>query len=94
MNRRRVPIGITLLIIITMLPGLAFPLLLSRSSVAPSSTVDNFLWLYPFYVLASGWLAWYCYGRRSALTWVLIAVMLLTHAAMWLLVDPPYPQML
>jgi len=72
-------------IVIAALPVLAFPAMLSMSS--PESAGNRyFLWLYPAYVVAAALLAWQCYGRRTEMSWIIIALMLLTHAAMWVLV--------
>lgn len=81
-----VPVWMKLLIIVCALPVLAFPKLMALC--APHSTAETLLWLYPFYVLLSAVLEWRCWSRRPELTWVLLVVMLLTHGAMWILVDP------
>lgn len=83
-SRRRVPLWVNVLIVLCMLPALAFPQMLSMT--VAGSPVRTFVWLYPLYVLASGWFARICYPQRADLTWVLLAVLLLAHAAMWMLV--------
>ena len=75
-------------IVACMLPVVAYPTMLSEySGNAAGSASDTkiFLWLYPLYVLAAGYLAWQCYGRRTYMTWILLVILLLTHAAMWML---------
>ncbi len=87
-NYRRVPWWMLAIIIICALPVLAFPTMLSWSGTAISDH-RVMLWMYPFYVLLASFLAWKCYGERTALTWILLALILLTHAAMWQLVLAP-----
>ena len=48
----------------------------------------TFLRFYPVYVLAAGICAWLSYGRRPEVTWIILVLLILTHAAMWLLVNP------
>lgn len=76
-----------LIIIIAALPVVAFPALLSQAP-AGDGTVDLFLWFYPLYVVASAVCAWICRDKRPEVMWILVVLMLLTHAAMWLLVNP------
>ena len=49
---------------------------------------ETFLWIYPFYVVLAGFCAWKCAGTRTALAWIIVVLLLLSHAAMWILVDP------
>ncbi|MBD5234421.1 MAG: hypothetical protein HDS65_09650 [Bacteroidales bacterium] len=75
-------------IIIAALPVLAYPALLSAAP--ESGSVEIFLMLYPVYVLVATICAWICRERRPEISWILVIIMLLTHAAMWLLVcNPP-----
>lgn len=56
---------------------------------APSGGEWSFLLkLYPLYVLASGVLAWMCYPRRRAMAWILLILLLLSHGAVWMLLNP------
>lgn len=84
----RTPAWMTVVIIVMMLPLFLLPSLLSA---APSGddTVTTILWCYPFYVMLSGWLAWICYPSRPVMSWILLALMLLSHIAVWILVDLP-----
>lgn len=82
---RRVPVWMLIIIIVAALPVLAFPTMLSLSA-ADISEYRILVWFYPFYVIVSAWLAWQCYGRRTEMTWILIILMILSHAAMWHLV--------
>ncbi|MBD5216689.1 MAG: hypothetical protein HDS78_09305 [Bacteroidales bacterium] len=82
------PLWVKIVIIVAMLPVLSFPWMLAASRGA-GVEMDAFLWFYPVYVLAAGICAWVVYGRRPELTWILIALLLLTHAGMWYLVSNP-----
>ncbi|MDE6317021.1 MAG: hypothetical protein K2L73_01310 [Muribaculaceae bacterium] len=81
---RRVPVCVVAVIIIAALPVLAFPAMLSKSTELAGGD-RYFLWFYPAYVLAAALLAYQCYGRRTAMTWIIVFLMLLTHCAMWVL---------
>lgn len=80
------PAWVKVLIIVCALPVLALPWLLSLCP--EDSTAETFVWLYPAYVLLSAFLAWKVWPARHLLAYILLAVMLLTHAAMYILVDP------
>lgn len=82
---RRVPVWMMVVIVLAALPVTAFPVLLSNAT-ADGSDVRTYLWLYPAYVAVAAYLAWQCYGRRTEMSWIIIVLMLLTHAAIWLLV--------
>lgn len=82
---RRVPWWMLALIILCLLPVVAFPTMLAWGSPTLSDH-KVMLWIYPFYEFAAAFLAWKCYGERTALCWILLALMLLTHAAMWQLI--------
>lgn len=80
----KTPWWIIVLIIIAMLPGFSFPQLLSATE--PDTQARVFVWLYPAYLLAAGWLAYICYPRRQTVTWMILILMLMTHAALWTLI--------
>lgn len=86
---KRVPGWMTVIIIIVALPVLALPVMLSLSGELAEGN-KLYVWLYPAYVLATAILAYQCYGRRTEMTWILIVLMLLTHAAMWVLSKGDY----
>lgn len=82
--REHVPVWVTVLIVLACLPLLAYPALLSHS---PAGTdISAFMWCYPVYVVLSGVCAWFGWRRSHEITWILLVMMLLTHAAMWYLV--------
>lgn len=87
MNQNRVPWWMTTIIIICMLPAVAYLVMLMHSTTAQIGDGEKpFLWLYPVYTLACGFLAWQSYGRRTYMTWILLVLMLMTHGAMLLLI--------
>lgn len=75
------------LIILLLLPVFQFPMLLA--SVPDVQIVRAMVWIYPFYCLVAAYLAWQCYPQRHALAWILLALMVLSHIAIWLLVTTP-----
>lgn len=80
----RVPWWMWAVIIAAMMPGLVFPWTIS-SLRDPSPLIKGLTWLYPLYVLLSGLLAWQCYGRRTAMSWIIIVLLALTHACFYYL---------
>lgn len=83
--RQRRPLWIAIVIIAAMLPVAGYACLLATASTQTSTEIRTLMWLYPLYVLAAGLCAWICWPRRKELTWIIIVLMLLTHAAMWIL---------
>ena len=78
------PVWVKLLIIVSCLPVLALPLLISLTRSGFSG--GAFVAIYPLYVVVSAVCAWRCYDDRRDLTWIILALLWLTHAAMWFLV--------
>ena len=74
------PLWATLFALACLVPLAFYPLLLSR--VDPQLMV--FVKLYIPYTLLTAWLAWLCWPRRREMYWILLLLLLLTHAAMWL----------
>lgn len=79
------PKWVTFLIIIFTLPIFTLPGLLAQCSPEAVAT-RTLVWIYPFYMLLSGYLAWRAYPGRPYLTWILLAVMILSSIAMQILV--------
>lgn len=73
-------------IIAVTLPVLAFPWLLSN--IAPQSDNLWLLWVYPFAEIGAAILAWLSYRRRPEVSWILAAIMVLMHIAVYILVFP------
>lgn len=80
----RVPWWMILIIIVCMLPGLAFPWMLDLV-VSGNAIVKGLTWFYPAYVICSGLIAYQCYGRRTALAWIILVLLLLSHACFYIL---------
>ena len=83
-DRRKAPLWVWVVIILCMLPVVAFPSMLSLT--VAGSAARTFVWFYPFYVLASGICARVCWPDRKDVMWILLVLMLLSHAAMWMLI--------
>ena len=83
------PWWIKIIIIAVALPVLALPLMLEKAPA--NGQADGFLLFYPIYVVAAAICEWICWPRRPEITWILVALMVLTHAARWALVLNPLP---
>ena len=87
MNSSR-PLWLLLIIIVFSLPIFAFPTMLGL--ISPGQEVEKTMaWLYIIYILLTDWLAWMCWPQRKAVTWILLALLLMSHAAMWGLILYP-----
>ncbi len=75
-------------IVLAALPVVAYPWMLAAAQQADAG-VDTWLWFYPVYVVFAAICEWRSASRRPEVTWILIGLMLLTHAAMWILVRTP-----
>lgn len=78
--KSKIPKWFIAVVVIAMLPMLAWPTLLSRCS--EDSPIKLFVWLLPAYVIASGICALLCYSERREVAWILIVLMLLTQSAL------------
>lgn len=85
----RPPLWVVALIVLVAMPVLLLPMMLSRAP--EDGNVELWLWMYPVYVLLSCWCEWRAWTRRPELTWILMFVMILTHGAMWVLVNNAQP---
>ncbi|MDE7411678.1 MAG: hypothetical protein K2M94_06535 [Paramuribaculum sp.] len=72
-------------ILLVSLPVFQFPMLLSSLPVDSPNKV--LVWMYPFYVVVAAYLAYQCYPQRRALAWILLALMVLSHIAVYMLVN-------
>lgn len=84
MPDRHPPFWVTLIIVIVALPLLALPILLNMAA-PQAGVVRALIWIYPFYMLLSAWLAYKAWAGKPDVTWILITVMLLSTAAIFLL---------
>lgn len=74
-----------LIVLLCSLPIFAFPFLLADAP--DDGMAHNLVLLYPAYVIVSAICALICYGRRPEVSWILVALMVLTDAGMWVLVN-------
>lgn len=77
------PLWAKIVVITAALPVMSYPWLLAKTPA--DSTNEMLIWFYPVYVVVSAVCAWICWPQRREVYWILIALMLLTHAAMFLL---------
>ncbi|MDE6858811.1 MAG: hypothetical protein K2J65_00155 [Duncaniella sp.] len=80
----KTPTWMTILIIVVLLPVFSLPALLDTVPAGDDS-LRTIVWCYPFYMLLSGYLAWFAYPQRPTVSWILIALMILSTIAVWLL---------
>lgn len=73
-----------LIALLCCLPLLGAPELIGRCPTEGSA--KTFVMLYPIYVVLTAYLAVKSYPERPTLAWILLALLLLTHAAIWLLI--------
>lgn len=73
------------IIILFVLPLFSTPWLI-RELPQGDDTAKILVQIYPFYTALSGWLAYKAYPQRHYVTWLLLAVMSLTTAAIFTLV--------
>lgn len=85
MNRAKTPWWVTAIIVLAMMPALVLPV--AAHHVPESGTPRYLLWFYPAYVIATGVCAYITYPGRSYLTWILLVLLLMSHAAMWVLLN-------
>lgn len=83
-RKPRVQWWMWVILILCMAPGLSFPWILEMTERADVLT-RGLIWFYPCYVLCSGFLAWQCYGRRTYMTWIILALLLLSHLCFYYL---------
>lgn len=86
--RRKAPWWMTLISLVMLLP-LALILTASATSsgtAEESSSVSLIARVFPFFALSAAGLAWYSYPERPAVSWILLAVLALSYAAMYFLI--------
>ncbi len=81
------PLWFTIVDSVAALPVFQLPALLDNCR--PDTDVRTWVMLYPLYVIVAAWIAWRSYNLRPVLAWILIVLMVLTHAAIWYLVLTP-----
>lgn len=83
-ENRQIPWWMVAVIILCALPGVAFPFM-GNLLTSGDLTIEGLTWFYPLYTVASALLAWQCYGRRTLLCWIILALLLLSHACFFYL---------
>ncbi len=83
---RTTPRWMTIVIIIFVLPLFSEPWLI-RHCPADDGASKILIQIFPFYMAFSGWLAFKAYPSRPYVSWILLAVMALSTAAIFLLVQ-------
>lgn len=78
------PAWFAIVTVVAALPVFQLPVLLGNCG--DGTDLKIWLMLYPVYVVAAAWVAWRSYAVRPVLAWIIIALMLLTHAAIFLMV--------
>lgn len=81
--RDKTPWWMSVVIVLCMLPALIFPF--NLQSMPEDATAKYLIWFYPAYVIGTGICAWICYPERRIVSWILLALMILSHCAMYFL---------
>lgn len=82
---KKMPWWVKVCIVADCLPILALPALIALCPpVQGAATLIKF---YPIAIVGGGVIAWLSWKERAEITWILLAIMLLTHIAMWILVN-------
>lgn len=82
------PKWVTVIIVLLILPVFQVPWLLSHSAEWADRPL---IYLYPGYVLLSGFLAFASYAQRPTVAWILMGLMVLSHLSMaYLALNPIY----
>ena len=86
----KIPVWFWIILIINVLPLFLVPAYLADIETTGYALKKPFIWFYIPYVIIGMALTALCYRYgRKAMAWILFALMLLTHAAMYLLVYAP-----
>lgn len=80
MKQPRRPLWVTLVTLIALAPLALYPALLNHTEPG----MGIFAKLYIPYALFTAALAWICWPRRRDMFWILLILLILSHAAMWL----------
>ncbi len=81
-SNRTTPVWLTLLVVVLTLPGLFYPLTISEQAhIYPIA--KGLMFFYPVYSLISGFLAWLCYRQRAVLTWIILVLLIMSHACFY-----------
>lgn len=87
---QRAPWWFAVIVVICMLPAISIFAWITNAPQLPNyETAKVLIWLYPIFVIASGIIAWVIYPQRKPLAWILLILMVLSHAAMYVLLNYP-----
>ena len=88
--QEKVPVWFWIILILNTLPLLLVPTYLADIETTGYALKKPFIWFYIPYVIIGTALTALCYKYdRKVIAWILFALMLLTHAAMYLLIFAP-----
>lgn len=85
-DQRRVPVWFLIIIAVVAMPALLLPTFAALAEGGMAESKKIFMWLFPFYLIVGAFLAWQCYGRRTVMSWILVALMAMTDCAMAVLI--------
>lgn len=80
--RQKRPFWLILVIIVLSLPIFAFPTMLGMIKTG-DEVARTMAWFYLIYIILTDYLAWICWPQRKAVTWILLALLVMSHFAMW-----------
>ena len=87
-SRLKVPWWIILIVTASILPVLSWPLYMRNFNFTADDTHELYLllaYLFPVYIVLSGFPAYKCYPVRKEITYILIALMWLSYGAAFFL---------
>lgn len=88
--QEKVPVWFWIILILNTLPLLLVPTYLADIETTGYALKKPFIWFYIPYVIIGTALTALCYKYdRKVMAWILFVLMLLTHAAMYLLIFAP-----
>lgn len=77
------PWWFTLILVLLVLPSFLTPWILAD---APNlSMLDTLIKWYPVYLVASAICAWIAYPQRKAVSWIIVALMILSSVSLWVI---------
>lgn len=79
----RRPWWFTMILILLVFPSFGMPWMLA--SAPAGSLLHTLVKLFPFYLLGSAVCAWLCYPQRRELSWILVALMVLSSSGLMII---------
>lgn len=87
-SRLKVPWWMILIVTVSILPVLIWPVYMTDFDFIADDTHENYLllaYLFPIYIVLCGFLAYKCYPVRKEITYILLVLMWLSYGAAFLL---------